>query len=308
MSGSMTGGVDASIPLQAGRVAPVNPLQQIGEFANVMNALNTGDLQKQAITRGKSQTAQTVNQIAYQALLPLLASPELLTVPRVAKLLGSLEDMGLPTGELVHHIGRIAVTGNPEQNNQILRAHIATSSQGSPESGLRAVTPSAQTMDVGGQILPLSVSPAASLQPGAISQSGAGFRRGFTPGEEMGFTTRPATQEDVDKSGGKYAVGQMIREQTSQIVSPGGNPGVGGGRVPPGALGPGGYTPPQRPLDQLGPKYQKREGGAAPPAQTAPPPAETPPSPGMRLMRGPKGDKYWVAPDKVGEFAKAGYK
>src|ERR1700742_811781 len=97
MSGSMTGGVNADIPLQAGRgVQQPNALQQIGQFAATQNLLNSNRLfplqqqqmenqlalfpgqlqqQQQATQGGAVNLSNLVNRSVYQSLTPLLALP-----------------------------------------------------------------------------------------------------------------------------------------------------------------------------------------------------------------------------------------
>ena len=76
MSGSI-GGVDSSIPLRAGQGVPppANPLQMIGQFANIQNALNANRLfpgqlqqQQQATLRGAISLAQHQYQATAAAM------------------------------------------------------------------------------------------------------------------------------------------------------------------------------------------------------------------------------------------------
>ena len=72
MSGNIGGGTaDASIPLQAGRgtTQPENPLQMVGQFANVQNALNANRLfpgqlqqQQQGKHRGRRRHPSAAHQ------------------------------------------------------------------------------------------------------------------------------------------------------------------------------------------------------------------------------------------------------
>jgi len=128
--------------------------------------------------------------------------------------------------------------------------------------------------------------------------TGAGFVPAATT--PMGLAPariqRPATAEDVAQN-----PSLVLGQPTFGVL-----PGVGGNPPAPGSpgasLGPGGYRPPQRPLNQLGPAYAP-PGGAAPAPPT--PPRAAPP--GSVVMHGP-GGAFLVPPDKVETFKAAGYR
>jgi len=73
MSDSMTGGVNASIPLQAGRQTTANPLQSIGDAANMI-----GTIDRLRLMRGMMQPApvQTDGWDAHRDVMSRLLAPE----------------------------------------------------------------------------------------------------------------------------------------------------------------------------------------------------------------------------------------
>ena len=300
--------LDASIPLKAGQGVPppVNPLQTIGQFAGIQNQLNQAKLFPEILAQQKQKTLNEQRSSAFGLLAPMLAlPPEQWTHQMVTDLAAKGEGLGYVTHPILAHLASApAADGAPLY--AALRPLIATQMLGSGESRLSAVTPQTHFLDVGGQIKPLTVGAAGGLSPGIPTESAPGFEKGYSPEQGLDMKQVPATQADVDASGGKIQLGQSIWKRTTTLVGPNVNPG--GTRIPSGNLGPGTYAPPQKPLTQLGPPYRPPGApGVNPnaPVQT-PPGTAAPPVPGARLMKGP-GGSFWVTPDKVQVFQQNGY-
>ncbi len=298
MSGSI-GGVDASIPLRAGQgVAPVNPLATIGQFAGIQNQLNQAKLFPETLAQQRQRTLNDQRSGSYGLLAPMLAKPpDQWSHEEITNLLARGEHNGYVTQPILADLAA-GPTGDGAALSAYLRPFIASQMQTAAESRLGAVTPTPSSISVGGQIIPTAISPAGAPFPAIPTQSTEGFTIGYSPSDRLATTTRAATQADVDASGGGITLGQQLTVPLTSVPATNGyNPGAGGARVPiqPGALGPGGYVAPQRPLTQLGAPYR-------PPG----PPGSAAHVPGARLMRGP-GGSFMVPPDKVSLFQQNGY-
>lgn len=184
MSGSMIGGVDASIPLQAGRgVQQVNPLQQIGQYAQTQALINQNklfpgqqQLQQQAIQSGATNLASLTTQKAYQSIAQLLALPPgQITHDAVTTALGSVEhNLGLPTHGVLNDIFATAPTGDGPAFDTKMRALLASRAQISPESAVAQVTPqTGPPISTGQATLPTTVNPAGLPNPGQINPTGS---------------------------------------------------------------------------------------------------------------------------------------
>jgi hypothetical protein len=236
MSGNIGGGTaDASIPLQAGRgtTQPENPLQMVGQFANVQNALNANRLfpgqlqqQQQATQSGAVTLAQHINQAAYGAMAPLLSLPPgSITHDVLTSNLASTEhNLGIPTSGVLSDLTATAPSGDGPEFDARVRALIASRAQIAPESAVGMVTPHAgPTIDTGPTIQPTTVAPPGSPTAGQITPAGGSYGKGLTPGE----ATTPVQ------------VG--ITPQGAPIMAPlGGSPFANGGRmnVPPALRNP----------------------------------------------------------------------
>lgn len=289
------GGVNASIPLAAGNIGkdvapPPNPLATIGQFQGLK-------LQQQQMQSNQLNIAQHMRQLAYSHIAAGLANGQIKNLDDATNFMAGLENYGISTaGPLADMARQVNGAADPLA---VLKSLAVANSQ-PPERAVGALAPAPGMLDTGGQIVP-TLTPAPGMPgQGVPSQSAPGFAKGYTPGEQLGAIHRPATQADVDASGGRLTLGQdIIVPQTTVPASGGYNPGQGGARVPVSGLGPGTYAPPQRPLTQLGPAY--RPPGAPTPA---PSPAATPP--GSRVMRGP-GGVFTVPADKIAIFEQNGY-
>jgi len=302
MSGTISpGAIDASIPLRAGQgVTPVqNPLDALGKFSAIQNALNTGQIQKQTIQSNQMSLAQQQKALAYAHILPAVLGGRINNMADLTSYAAGLEHYGINTQPFLADVAQTVTQGSNFVDN--LKAQALAGVQ-PPEKAAGAVLPMRSERDVGGQIIPYLEGAPGMPGYGNPQQSGPGIERGYTPEQGLQQQSVPATTADVEEAarrGVTIVPGQMILKRTTTMVGPSVNPG--GNRIPPGALGPGGYAPPQRPLDQLGKPYQPT---TAPP----PTPAATPPVPGAKLMRGPDGRPFWVPADKVDLATQNGFR
>lgn len=194
MSGSLVGGVDSSIPLQAGRgtVAPENPLQVAGQVANLGNSINTlrlfpgqQQLQQQAVQGGAVSLAQHINQAAAGAMTPLLALPAgSITHDALTTAAASAEhNLGIPTQGVLAHLATFPSGDGPEFDGRV-RAWVASQAQ-PPNAAAATVTQAPGTpLPTGNNTLqPTVVSPQGSPTPGVMSPAGKPISVGLTPAE-----------------------------------------------------------------------------------------------------------------------------
>lgn len=182
MSGSLTtGGVDSSIPLQAGKGIGQQPdaLTQIGKFATIQNALNQAklfpgqlQLQGQAIA-GNTADLGRVAQVRWaQMMAPILADPNISDddLPKHGTQAAAvLETMGLPG----HMITRsLAATGGPGIRNQY--AALARSSTAVPGGEMGAAFPQQDTRVVGNRIQGFQTGQPGSTDAGVPTPVGGG--------------------------------------------------------------------------------------------------------------------------------------
>lgn len=227
MSGTLT---DPSAILAAGQgVQQTNPLQQIGQFAEVQNALNTNKLfpgqmklQGQQVQTGQVDLASHIRQGGYTALVPLLSLPNI-THQDVTNALAGYEAAGGISQPVLNDILKEAPTGDGADFNARARALIAANAQTSPAQAVAEVTPSQSTVDVGPAIQPLNIAPPGSAQPGAVSPVGGAFEKSLTP-ETL---NTPATW--TDNNGTTH---QGTQAQYLQAVHGGQVGGLGTGTTP----------------------------------------------------------------------------
>lgn len=188
MSGSLIGGVDASIPLQAGKgVAQPNPLQTIGEFASAKNALNNlqlfpgalalqggqQTLQGQQIQAGQSNLIQQQRQLGAASLVPLLAKKGPLSLDDVTTALGAAERSGVVTQPTLADFIGVPLTGNPALDDAAIRAHIAANAQAPANAAAQVTNQPGSPVDTGTAVQPTVVAPAGSPNAGQTSVAGA---------------------------------------------------------------------------------------------------------------------------------------
>ncbi len=274
----MGGGVDASIPLQAGKIMQnqPNPLASAGQFADTLGKFNQlklfpGQLtlQQQAITGGGASLAQHLNQVGANAMVPFL-SEGAPTMAQLTNLAGHVEHFaGGSTQGIMSQVAAIPDAPDSPEWGRKVKAIIASQAQTNPAESVAQVAGTPVDQDVGGLIVSGTKAPAHA---GGVITTTSSVTKGYTPGEQLGGIHRRSTQADVDAGRATQVGEDMIVPQTTLPASGGYNPGTGGARtaVPPGALGPGAYHPPQRPLTQLGAPYQPP---GAPAAPISPPPA-----------------------------------
>jgi len=155
MSGALSSpGFDPAIALQAGRnlPPPANPLQTIGQFATVQNAINQNkmfpgqmELQQQRISANKADLLQTWKQAAARQLAPLLAEGANPTLADATTTLARLESQGMSTHEPLAALS--SMTDGPNFRTQLgtwISANLAT-----PGNEVGAVLGRPATRDTG---------------------------------------------------------------------------------------------------------------------------------------------------------------
>src|SRR6185437_7976087 len=239
MSGSI-GGVDANIPLQAGRgVQQPNPLAQIGQFAQTQNALNNlklfpgrQQLQQQAVQGGQVDLQGKINQAAYGSLTPLLALPAgSITHDELTSALASTErNLGLPTNGVLQHILAIGPSGDGPAFDSKVRSLIAAGAQPYASAAAQVTPQAGPVIDVGPTLQPSVVSPVGSPTPGVVSPAGGSYAKGLTP-----------AQAAAPVQIGTNSKAQPIMGTTQQFIekATGGQPSpLGTGRLPQALLNP----------------------------------------------------------------------
>lgn len=246
MSG--TGGIDASIPLQARTPTPTNPLQTIGEFANVQNALNQNKLfpgalalqggqqtlQGQQIQSGQSNLIQQQRTLGYASLVPTLAKKGPITLDDLTTALAGAEKSGVVTQPVLSELSSIPLTGNPAVDDANFRAHIAANSQ-APANAAAQVTPQpAGGIGTGPDYQPLSANPAGLPNAGQVAPGGAPIpvypsreaQLGQVTWEDSAGVKHYGTQADWAKARGQDA---LIGPATPSSAPA---PSLGTGRFP----------------------------------------------------------------------------
>lgn len=269
----------SSIPLAAGQGvgAPANPLDTIGKFAGIQNALNQNKmfpgalrLQGQEIQSNQLALAQRLKQTAYQHLAAGVADGSISDIGSATSALASLEhNYGIPTDGVIQDITNLGGNGPDFQSR--LKGLVVANTQ-KPENAVTALAPSPVTVDQG---LNLGV-----FNRGAPGTQGQGQ---LTPAGSVPLGAGPGTQgapvQWKDPSGAEHfgtwaqynvELGNGRVNGPAVSVAPGAAPGGG----QPGALFGGSNG-----------RYPSNPALRAPGAATAsPPPAPAPsftgPSPG----------------------------
>lgn len=187
MSGSI-GGIDASIPLQAGKgVQQPNPLQTIGQFAQTASALNNlklfpGQLQQQQQTTQSNQSAliNQQRQLGYSALAPILAKKGPISLDDLTTALAGAEKSGVVTQPVLSELSSVPLSGDPAVDDANFRAHILANSQPAA-SAAAAVTPSQTNVDVGPAIQQYTVGARGMPDQGVPTSVGAPITKGIGP-------------------------------------------------------------------------------------------------------------------------------
>ena len=251
MSGALSSpGFDPAIALQAGRgiPAPPNPLQTIGQFAQVQNAINQNklfpgqmELQNQDITRNTVQNAQMINRAAYASIAHLLDRPDgTITHQDWTNALASAENnLGLPTHGVINDMVQAMPGGDGPDFDRAARSIILARTQ-PPERAAGAVVPSAGTMNVGDQILPTRMAAPGMPGYGNPEQSGPGVSVGMSPSEVAAQVGRLATEDDVAKAAAQgitiHPGDSMTESMLTRLYGQGvGTMTRGGRRIPAGA-------------------------------------------------------------------------
>lgn len=192
MSGSLVGGVDSSIPLQAGKNGQeaANPLSAIGPAAQLIGTLNQVrlmpgqlQLQQQAIQSGQANLLNQQKRLAYSSLAPLLdPSQGPINLNKVTNVLAKAENSGIVTGPALDDLSSVSLTGDPTKDDAAIRAHILPNLQ-APENAAAAVSmrPAGQ-LDTGPAIQPMQTGAPGTPTAGQVLPAGGSYRKGFAPG------------------------------------------------------------------------------------------------------------------------------
>lgn len=181
--------VDPSISLQAGTGAgaPPNPLQTIGQFAQVQNALNANrlfpgqqQLQQQQIAQGA--LAQTTNRLnaVNQYMQPILANPNV-KIADVMSAVGGLRATGLPVDEWVRDMTETMPT--EDGPGLTAWAHARAARALPPAQVPQEIGQNPNMVDNGRTIQPVVIGGRYSATPGAVTTVGAPINRALSPGE-----------------------------------------------------------------------------------------------------------------------------
>lgn len=242
MSGSMTGGIDASIPLQTGKAigGQQNPLQTIGQFAGAQNALNANrlfPLQQQqmqianqraglGLQSDQSSLIQQQRQLGYASLAPLLAKKGPVTLDDMTSGLAGFEKSGGVSAPVLNELQNIPLTGNQAADDATFRAHILANAQ-APNAAAGAVLPTATLQDQGPVIQSYNVGARGLPDQGAVTPAGAPIQKALSPGEATTPTQIGTTPTGAPVMGTR---GQFISTATGQPSA------LGTGRPIPAAL------------------------------------------------------------------------
>jgi hypothetical protein len=187
----MSGTVDASIPLQAKTPQQPNPLQTIGEFANLQNTLNQnklfpGQFQQQGIATQSQQLAlqKARNAAAYQAVLPVVANPNF-TLSDLTGSAGNAEhSLGIVTQPLIADVAGLKLTPNTPEWRQAVKNIVVSRSQTDPGNAVSVITPDAgPLLNTGPALVPTVKAPLGSLNSGQIQSYGVAIPNGPSPAE-----------------------------------------------------------------------------------------------------------------------------
>jgi hypothetical protein len=241
------GGVNATIPLQARVPQQPNPLQTIGEFANIQNALNTAKafpgaltLQQQSIQSGQTDLLNKWNRTVAQGLVPLLSLPPGgINEKNFTDAVAPYEPLGVSAHGILDYVtkNQAALGGF----DPAVRQAAVVFSQPS-ENAVAAATPTPATINTGQGIKPVLVAPRGVANQGQMQPVGAPFQ--VYPSREFLSTQvgRPATAEEAAALGvqpGTPLNETMLTRLTSQ--------GAGGLAGPAGVTGIAGPATPQNP-------------------------------------------------------------
>jgi len=254
---SETGGINASIPLQAKAPPPPDPIAQIGNFANAANALNQlklfpgqQALQGQAVQGGAVNLSQQINQAVNQSLTPLLAQPAgSITHKALTDALGGVEARGVPTGGFLGALNSMAPMGDGPAFDQAIRSLITSQAMKSPENSVAAVTGTPTQINQG-PFIQTGITPGPGAPGfGTFQAHGGAVPVGLSPSESASQVGRPVTAQEAVALG--VPPGTIINETLAQrlqqqgagsLVNPA--PGASGpspmgtGRLPPALLNP----------------------------------------------------------------------
>lgn len=237
------GGVDASIPLQAGKGVPqINPLATVGQYVQTANGLNQlrafpGELQlqQQAIQGGALGLSQKKLAAAAQFLTPHLNEP--VTHSSVTSMLANAQNAGIDVSPIVSALNN-APSGDGPEFQQAFRNIIGAGAQtGNGQQQLNAVRGVPGTIDQGDQVQGVLFGPQLGASPGAIVPQGAGIAVGRPSASQLIQpvpTTPGPLGEPRSTTLGNSVTMQGIYTKTGQPF-----PQPAFQRIPPALRGPG---------------------------------------------------------------------
>jgi hypothetical protein len=292
MSGSMTGGVQSDIPLQAGRGVPQpeNLLATAGQFANTANALNQlklfpgaqqlqqGDisLQGQRIQAGAANLANQFYQQTSAGLLPLLAKPMgTITHSDLTSALAGIEYSGVVTQPWTSRFFAINRSGNGPQFDAAVRSIVQPGSQTDAGAALHTVIGAPTTVNTGQAIQPGLIVPPGLPGGGAFTPAGGAIQQYPSRTDLINQVGRPATAQQAVELG--VPIGTQLNEtMLTRLQQQGAGALAGPAGASPGVTGVGGPVSPANP-----PRLTTTPPAAAAPDTSggvllAPPPAPPP--------------------------------
>lgn len=263
MSGSSSvTGTDASIPLRAGQgvTQPVNPLQQLGQFATIQNQMNQNQLfpiikqqQETQLAQSNLKFSMDVLQGMKSQVTSLLADDGPITPKKVIDAATEWAEQinaanpgyhsPITADGVIKMVSRFPMPDGDASDPTYQRTARAAlkkmlASTLVPLERMQATLGSPAEVDQGSQMQPGMRGGPLGPNPGGITPSGPPIQRGLTPEAQVQpAPMRPATEDDVAKNPSLH-LGQMITESTAQRAA---NNGQGGLVNPPpvGAPAPG---------------------------------------------------------------------
>jgi hypothetical protein len=296
MSGSMTGGVDSSIPLQAGRGVPQpeNLLATAGQFANTANALNqlklfpgAQQLQQQAIQSGQigiqsGQTSLLQQQLqsGYRSMAYLLNKDGPITLNDFTNAAAGYEAAGSTSG--VPNISQPMIAdvmtnapSDPKAFDAWFRAKDLAGAQETGAGATRAVVGAPTTVNTGQAIQPGLIAPPGLPGGGAFTPAGGAIQQYPSRTDLINQVGRPATAQQAVELG--VPIGTQLNEtMLTRLQQQGAGALAGPAGASPGVTGVGGPVSPANP-----PRLTTTPPAAAAPDTSggvllAPPPAPPP--------------------------------
>ena len=293
------------IPLQAGRgVVQPNPLQSLGQFAQIQNQLNQNKLfpgqqalQQQAVQGGQLNLMQHFRQAGAAAMAPLLAKQGVITHDDVTNSMAQAEASGVSSQPTLAAIAKLPAN-DPATFDAGVRSYIQANTQPA-DRAVGAVTGQIGMQDTGAGFQGFRQTPAGSQGAGAINPVGGALPKGFAP---TIVNTGPNLQPLVNGQPGRAPIPLATSPETNaalhEVYTQ--NPdGTYSRTIVPRSALPGASGQPQSPMGTgrntpVPPALQGPNAAAG--GSQAPTGATTPPSGGI-LAAPPPGANEAVAAD-----------